>query len=349
MKRILHIANFNLLRLKGCYQCGFPVKITNGLIKNGYEVINYPDRDLCRMFGFGHMNTIGKYRVNKHLIKFCKNIHPDAILIGHADTITNESLEKIKSIFPNAPIMQWNCDPIYNTCTRNINAINSRLPFVDSTMISTADKPLLQQFKQGSKPVAHLPNMVDTAIETGQTYLQEDLPYDAFYSAGEPKRNFCNQMINIEDLIDRTVTKMPDFRWLLGGLKGEPMFHGFDYLNAFSKAAMGLSLSRKNDVYLYASDRLAHIMGNGQMALIDGRAGFEGILGKDTAGYYTSEDEFFDMLSFYKKNPQVRMKVAKLGHDAYFREFDNVLVTKHMADILFGTFRETDRDWQVVV
>ena len=40
MTRILHIANFNSLRLKGCFQCGFPVKITSGLIKNGFEVIN---------------------------------------------------------------------------------------------------------------------------------------------------------------------------------------------------------------------------------------------------------------------------------------------------------------------
>ena len=68
MKKIIHVSNFNLIRLKGCFQVGFPFKISNGLIRNGYSVLNYPDRDLCRMFGFGHMNFIGRNRLNKHLL-----------------------------------------------------------------------------------------------------------------------------------------------------------------------------------------------------------------------------------------------------------------------------------------
>ena len=52
MKKIVHISNFNLIRLKGCFQVGFPFKISNGLIRRGYAVFNHPDRDLCRMFGW---------------------------------------------------------------------------------------------------------------------------------------------------------------------------------------------------------------------------------------------------------------------------------------------------------
>ena len=44
MKKIIHVSNFNLIRLKGCFQVGFPFKISNGLIRNGYSVLNYPDR-----------------------------------------------------------------------------------------------------------------------------------------------------------------------------------------------------------------------------------------------------------------------------------------------------------------
>ena len=46
MKKIIHVSNFNLLRLKGCFQVGFPFKISNGLIRAGYSVLNYPDRVL---------------------------------------------------------------------------------------------------------------------------------------------------------------------------------------------------------------------------------------------------------------------------------------------------------------
>ncbi len=349
MKRILHIANFNSLRLKGCFQCGFPIKISYGLIKNGYEVINYADRDLCRMFGFGHMNWLGRKKLNNHLVNFAKVVNPDAILIGHADTITNDSLFAIKEMFPHAPIMQWNCDPIYEGCNRNIKAITKRLEVVDSTVISTADKSQLEAFRFEGKPIGHMPNMVDKAIETGTTFAQENLDYDVFYAATTPKREFCGKQTIVEEIIDNSFDKIPDIKWLLAGLKEKPTLNGFEYLNAFRQSAMGLSLSRRNDVYLYASDRLAHIMGNGQMALIDKRGGFEDILGKETAGYYSTPDEFYDQIKFFKQNPQARMKVAKNGYDAYYREFNNELVTKYMADILFGTFKGPQRDWQIVV
>lgn len=140
MTRILHIANFNSLRLKGCFQCGFPVKITSGLIKNGFEVINYADRDLCRMFGFGHMNALGRWRLNKHLLEFCRTTRPDAILLGHANTVENETILKIRKTLPGIKVMQWNCDAVTPESKRNVNALNERLEVVDLTMISTGDK-----------------------------------------------------------------------------------------------------------------------------------------------------------------------------------------------------------------
>ena len=158
MKKIIHVSNFNLIRLKGCFQVGFPFKISNGLIRNGYSVLNYPDRDLCRMFGFGHMNFIGRNRLNKHLINFCKVTEPDAILIGHADLISNETLFEIKRLFPALKIMQWSCDWIVpGYAERNIKAVSSRLEAVDMTLISTGDRNLLQQFKRPGKAVGYLP------------------------------------------------------------------------------------------------------------------------------------------------------------------------------------------------
>ena len=77
MKNIVHISNFNLMRLKGCFQNGFPIKISNGLIRNGYAVLNYPDRDLCRMFGFGHMNFWGKRKLQAHFLNYCRFFKPD--------------------------------------------------------------------------------------------------------------------------------------------------------------------------------------------------------------------------------------------------------------------------------
>jgi len=352
MSRILHIANFNTLRLKGCFQCGFPVKISNGLIKNGHEVINYPDRDLCRMFGFGHMNKLGRWRLNRHLISFCKTIKPDAILIGHANTITNETLFSLKQLFPQMPVMQWNCDAIlpgYHGCDRNIKALEERLPVVDMTMISTADSNLLAHFKQQGKPVAYLPNMVDKAIESGTSYKQEQLPYDILLCANTEKRDFCGTDTDVEKIIAQSEQKIRGIRWLLAGIKGQPQLNGSAYLEAFHKAAIGFNLSRYNNIYLYSSDRLAHIIGNGQLALIDRRTGFNQILGEEGAAFYDNEEEFYDKLKFFVTNPQSRMEIARRGYEIFYREFSNTEVTRYMGDLLFGNFKTAQKSWQIVL
>lgn len=352
MSRILHIANFNTLRLKGCFQCGFPVKISNGFIKNGHEVINYPDRDLCRMFGFGHMNALGRWRLNKHLIDFCRTVRPDALLIGHANTVSNETILRIKQMFPGMPVMQWNCDAIvpgYHGCDRNINALKERLPVVDMTMISTADKNLLQMFKQNGKLVAYLPNMADKAIESGTSFKHETLPYDVLLCANTDKRDFCGQDVAVEGIIDKSRQVIPNIKWLLAGINGQPPLNGSAYLEAFRKAAIGFNLSRYNNINLYSSDRLAHIMGNGQLALIDRRCGYNHVFGEDGAAFYDSEAEFYDKLKFFIGNPQARMATARKGYEIFYREFDNTIVTHYMADLLFGRFNHPERTWQLVL
>ena len=191
-KKIIHVSNFNLLRLKGCFQVGFPFKISNGLIRAGYSVLNYPDRDLCRMFGFGHMNFIGQNRLNKHLINYCKMTEPDAIVIGHADLIRTDTLLEIKKLFPQLKIMQWSCDWIMpGYAERNIKALTSRLEAVDLTMVTTGDKKLLQQFSRPGKAASYLPNIADDSIETGRAFETETLPYDIMLCANTGKRQFC--------------------------------------------------------------------------------------------------------------------------------------------------------------
>lgn len=349
MTRILHIANFNSLRLKGCFQCGFPVKITFGLIKNGFEVINYSDRDLCRMFGLGHMNALGRWRLNKHLLKFCRATRPDAILLGHANTVENETIMKIKKMLPGVRVMQWNCDSITPESKRNINALRERLEVVDATMISTGDRQMLSMFKQGGKPVAYLPNMIDIAIENGSAFLKSSLPYDVLLCANTGCRQFCGKDREIEQILTESEKKIAGIRWLLGGLRGQPALHGADYLDAFKKAGIGFNLSRYNDVYLYSSDRLAHIIGNGELALIDRATGFADVIPEDGAAFYGSEEEFFDKLAFYKNNPDARMRAARKGYESYYAEFDNKIVTAYMAALMFDKFKAPKRSWQIVV
>ena len=350
MKKIIHISNFNLIRLKGCFQVGFPFKISNGLTRNGYAVFNYPDRDLCRMFGFGHQNWFAKRKLNQHLLEYCRVMEPDALFIGHADLIEEETILKIKDIFPALKILQWSCDwivPPY--AERNINAVKSKLNVADVNLISTGDKKLLQQFKTATNRVGYVPNMADDALETGRAFAQSELPYDIMLCANTGRRQFCGQDQEVEDIINNSMAQVENLRWKLAGLKGFPALNGFEYIRALGQSAMGLNLSRVNDVYLYSSDRLIHSLANGQLVFLDKRNGFQDIFSADEAVFYETAEEFYDKLRYYKEHPQERMKIAAQGHQKAHSEFSNVAVTKYMADVLFDEDYKPQKPWQIII
>lgn len=350
MKKIIHISNFNLIRLKGCFQIGFPFKISNGLIRNGYAVFNYPDRDLCRMFGFGHQNWFAKRKLNHHLLDYCRVMEPDALFIGHADLIEEETILKIKDMFPQLKVLQWSCDWIVpGAATRNIAALKSKLNVADVNLISTGDKILLSQFKTARNKVGYLPNMADDALETGRAFEQEDLPYDMMLCAHTGRRQFCGQDEDVEQIIDESLDKVKGLRWKLAGLKNQPTLNGFEYVRALGQSAMGLNLSRVNDVYLYSSDRLIHALANGQQVFLDSRNGFQDILSEQEAVFYQTKEEFFDKVRYYKTHPQERMKIAAAGHQKAHTEFSNVAVTKYMADVLFNENYQPHKSWQIIL
>lgn len=349
MKKIIHISNFNLIRLKGCFQVGFPFKISNGLIRNGYSVLNYPDRDLCRMFGFGHMNFWGRKKLQEHLINYCKVTEPDALLIGHADVVSNDTIREIKKLFPQLKVMQWSCDWIVpGYAERNIKAVSERLEVADYTLISTGDRKLLQQFKRPGNVVGYLPNMADDSLETGCAFSQELLPYDLMLCANTGERQFCGVDTALESIIDEAQKRIPDLKWKLAGINNAPALNGYEYIRALGECAMGFNLSRLNDIYLYSSDRLVHMMANGQLAMIDKRNGFQDLFSDKEAVFYETADEFYDKVKFYKNNPQARMKIAAAGHKKIHTEYSNTAITKYMADLLFGQ-PANDKVWQILL
>jgi len=350
MKKIIHISNFNLLRLKGCFQVGFPFKISNGLIRNGYAVFNYPDRDLCRMFGWGHMNYFARKKLNRHFIEYCRSIEPDALFIGHADLISADAVREVKELFPNLKVLQWSCDWIIpGYAERNINTLNSKLDVVDVNLISTGDKKLLSQFKTSSNLVGYLPNMADNSLETGRAFEYENLPFDAMFCANTGKRQFCGQDEDVEAIIDESIKKIADIKWKLAGIKNTPTLNGYEYIRALGESAIGFNLSRLNDIYLYSSDRMVHFLANGQMVMLDERNGFQDMFSDNEVVFYKTKDEFFDKLAYYKTHVNARMKIAAAGHQKIHSEFSNVAISKYMANVLLDDKFKTSASWQILI
>jgi len=343
--RIVHCANFNTVRLKGCYMASMGYKLNNGLTRLGHQVMTYSDRDMARLFGImGKKCLFSSKKNNDNFYKFCLNLKPDVIFLGHADTINSETLIKIREALPNVKILQWNVDPINPSCEsgrHNIENIKKKLSVVDYTLITTGDTKLYAPFDPQKNKIGFIPNPTDTSIETGRVFEDENPQYDLFFaSSPEVVRDFCNEPVKARDVAEYFKQNCPEANLMFPRLNA-PSADGVVYLELLKKSAMVLNLSRTTD-YLYSSDRMAHAMGNGCLALIDRRTGFDKILNEDEAVFYENKDELKERINYLIKNPKERMAMAQKGWQHYHALFNETLVAQYALSLLDGSFKKQD-------
>ena len=339
MKTILHIGQFNQLKLKRCFMNQIAPKISNGLTRNGYNVLNYNDRDLLRYFSFGFCKQIGLWRLNRHLVDYCLKTLPDAIILGHADTIYPKTLAKIKELLPDIRILQYNVDWILPECEQgNIDRIASKLDVVDITLVTTGDEQLLKQFKRPGNIVGFLPNPTDESIETMNMFEQAHPTADVYYCAGNGTRQFGDREIPAREVVSYIRRQLPGLKLFFAGMSADTRLNGACYQKSFAFSGMGLNISRRNDVYLYSSDRIAHIMGNGLLCFMDKRSGFHRLFNTDEVVFYDNPEDLCTKIRYYADHPQERQAIAKKGCLKYRRDFNERIVAKYMTDLLFHTF-----------
>ena len=102
--KILHVTNFNE-RHNGRLFYNTGRRINNGFIRLGHTVQTLSDRDvISRERKISDIS--GAKSLNKKFIEIVGNFKPDLIVLGHADLISNETLDKIKNFYPSIKICQ---------------------------------------------------------------------------------------------------------------------------------------------------------------------------------------------------------------------------------------------------
>lgn len=343
-KKILHVANFPHIRVKGCFLNSMPFKISYGLTRNGHQVIDYPDRDMLRVFSmFGHMSRSAKKKANKNLLDYCKVVAPDAIIFEHADTIFPETVAEIRKALPNVKVMQINVDDINPKLGDwNINNIKSKLEVVDWTLITTADKERFKIFGAFADKIGFIPNPVDNTIETGRAFEKKVCDWDVICAANpKVKRQFCGRFEMTSDIIARIAQNIDPDKVIFPKVAGDKL-DGANYQKTLENSAMGINLSRINEDYLYSSDRLAHLMGNGVLALVDIRTGYKDLFTEQEMVFFETEQELYEKIAYYRAHPEERMAIAKAGWQKYHELFNEKILARYVADLLFGTFKAED-------
>lgn len=352
--RIIHVSNFGFKPRK-VYLHSTAAKLSNGWARAGHHVINFSDRDFVRWRSPMGIKTIGRAAVNHMLLKLCRDMRPDIVAFGHADTITPATIAAIRDCLPAVRMMQWNMDwcvppgqavPGDSSADDNLQRILSKRDVLDATFITSAGS-ILSTIATPNHIAAFMPNPVDRSIEVGRNFERDDLPHHIFFASNaEDERRFhCGRWHSMGELCREIETRIPAARCAFHGLNGKPKVFGPDYEQALCNSGIGLNISRRNDIYLYSSDRLAHMIGNGMTVCIDRATGYDDLFSDEEMVFYTSEEELIENLQRLCADDTKRQRIGHAGWNRYYAMFDCAIIAQYIIDVLNGRADRAAYPW----
>jgi hypothetical protein len=343
--RILHVANRAEHTLGKRYYA-FQYKINNGFVRNGHNVYWFSDRDVAKNSGIIKSRKFGKGICNKKFIEFCKNFRPDVLALSHADTITNESIELVKSIIPSVKVLQYNIDALFTES--NVVSLKRRVGVVDCTFMTTAGKAL-NLVGAKNAPACFIPNLVDKSIDINRNFEKISFDYDMFLMA---RRSSWIDPHSLRALAFQSLeTDFPDNSvFMTEGLWGA------DLVDCLGRSKIGLNFNQMppgqipgdgSALYMASSDRVCLCLGNGLLTFSDAAFSLAALYGENCIIDVESYDEFVDKAKYFLRNDSERIKIAKKGHDYIHAEHNEVLVTKYMIETLYDIKNTYNYCWPV--
>nr|VFK25607.1 MAG: Glycosyl transferases group 1 [Candidatus Kentron sp. MB]VFK34493.1 MAG: Glycosyl transferases group 1 [Candidatus Kentron sp. MB]VFK76786.1 MAG: Glycosyl transferases group 1 [Candidatus Kentron sp. MB] len=323
--------------LKECGKRYFNIdsKFQQGLIGNGHYVYSFSLNDIERLFSPICHRTFGKKGLNKALLKTCMNIGPDILFLVHANRITPETLAAIRQAMPDIAIIFFWGDAIWENAA-NIDRIREKLPYLDSVFITTGGDWLIPYAGPG-RVVAYVPNPTEAAIDRGRAFEAEQTDYDLiFFGSDDPDRN---------PLLSAIEKALPDLKTGFFGCLGNPSVFGVEKERITSRSKMALNLTRRNDVFLCSSNRLADTTANGVLTFCDQASGLQALYRENEVVYYRDRDDLIAKIRHYHENDQERIAIARAGWQRAHEAFSAQRVTRFMLDATLRSKGYTDIPW----
>ena len=325
--KIIHITNFNE-RFDGRLHYNTGKRINNGFIRLGHNVLSISDRDIISNYK-SLADPYGRITLNNKIIESCKNFNPDIIVIGHADNISVETFDYLKNTNKNLKFAQWFLDPISKLGPDYINNRKRLLKFknfMDSSFITTDPKSI--DFKIDNS--FYIPNPADKSFETLKNY-ETNPENDLFFAMSHGVHRGIlkkGKEDNREKILMKLINKDNKFKFDYYGLNNRQPIWGNNFLNILSNSKMALNLSRGEPVKYYSSDRIAQLMGNGLLTLIDERTSYSDFFTKKELITYKNYSDLVEKIHKYKKNDKERKLIAKNGSKKYLKFFNSTLVAE---------------------
>ncbi len=309
----------------------------------GHLVVEFSDRAVARHAAPLRLKGLGGGPANQRFLQCVDELRPDLVLLHFADHIDNRSLAEARRLSPGVVVADINIDPI--DTAKNERRLARRRGFVDALFVTTAE-PWLGHYAGPGAFAAFLPNPVDRAIETGRAFDDPAPPFDLLLPATDAEpREIGGERLAPAAALARLRERLPGLRARAPGVGGEPLAFGQRYLDALAQARFGWSLSRRASLPLYASDRMAHMMGSGLAVLLDRRAGFQRFYGEDEAIFHDDLDELAVRLGSLLADDAAARDLARRGWQTTWRLFDSGRVFAYLMGQLFAEGGARDYEW----
>tara|TARA_B100000579_G_scaffold399131_1_gene379870 strand:+ start:203 stop:2335 length:2133 start_codon:yes stop_codon:yes gene_type:complete len=331
--RIIHVTNFNE-RHNGRLFFNTGRRLNNGFIRSGHTVLEFSDRDIQKHYK-SYKDLSGGKSLNEKLYKTCHNFKPDMIVLGHADLIETNTLGNLKDEYPHLKISQWFLDPLNKygpDYIKNKYRILDKSKFVDANFITTSPDAL--NFLSNKTKNFFIPNPTDPSFETLENYKNE-CSVDVFFALSHGVHRGKLKLRNSDDrelFINKLLEYSKSIKFDLYGVNQIQPIWADQFFKVISNAKMGLNLSRGEPIKYYSSDRIAQIIGNGLVTLIDEKTCYNDFFDKSEMVFYKNLSDLSEKIMKISKDEKLRKLIGKRGRDKYHKYFNSNLVSEFIVN-----------------
>ena len=343
--KIIHITNFNR-RFNGRLQYNTGRRLNNGFVRLGHNVLTISDRDIIHE-NKKILDISGKNSLQNTIIENTNNFKTDCLILGHADAITEETLQIIKEKNKKLRICQWFLDPLGKKgpdYQKNNKRILDKVNCMDATFLTSCPSVLSTKIDNSY----FMPNPSDPSFEILKNY-ESNCQSDVFFamSHGVHRGHLKKGKFDRREVIINTLRKNnKKINFDIYGMNNIQPIWGDKFINAISNSRMGINLSRGEPVKYYSSDRIAQLMGNGLLTFIDKKTRYNDFFSKNEMIFYNDLDDLGYKLNKYKKDNKIAKKIAQNGRAAYIKKFNSTIVADFILSKTLGYTSKYKFDWE---
>jgi spore maturation protein CgeB len=108
---------------------------------------------------------------------------------------------------------------------------------------------------------------------------------------------------------------------------------------------MGLNLSRGSPIKYYSSDRIAQIIGNGLVTLIDKKTEYGNFFSDSEMVFYKDSNDLSEKIIRIANDEKLRKLIGRKGKEKYFKYFNSTTIADFIINKTFDRNKEKKYHW----